>query len=376
MSDSQRSPVPSQLFVILGAGGVGKTTTAAALAASFAQQGKRAVVITVDPAKRLAQVLGLESLSNIPREVMTFENGGRLSALWLDTQSFFEDLVNKYAGSKEKANTILNNRLFKIIQSQLGGIEEYLGVEKVISLGRSGDYDVCILDTPPSRHALDFLESPRHILKFFDKRVLAVFMGSDDKASAGTSFFGKLFAHHSPLDLFKNFLGGKFLGELSELLQSIKPVYEIFMQTAEDIERWVRDPATRFVAVSSLEPYPLDEVRLLTIELHARELARPQMLVLNKCLPNEPTPSLNQLTEAMGSEPAAHLLQMAEAQQRMRQNLAERLGLQDPTRAASLVIAEVLRYSSKHLSQEQLLNMGTGILKTWLSKDPTLFSHS
>ncbi|MBS1983876.1 MAG: ArsA family ATPase, partial [Bdellovibrionales bacterium] len=305
MTSSVKGAPAAQLIAVLGAGGVGKTTTAAALALGLAERGLRVAVITVDPARRLAQALGLESLSNSPREVTSFANGGKLSALWLDARGAFEDLVRKYSSQPESAERILNNRLFKILQSQLGGIEEYLGVEKVLSLGRSGDFDVCVLDTPPSRHALDFLESPRHLIRFFDESVLRVFV-KEDGAEEKSGFFSKILrsGRQQAIEIFKNFLGKSFLAELGELLTNLKPVHKIFTETAEAIEEWVRLPRTRFVGVSLLEPYPLDEIRLLGLELSARELPELQMVVLNKCLPDAAPPPIDELTRALGPDSA------------------------------------------------------------------------
>jgi len=360
----------TQLYVVLGAGGVGKTTTAAALGLSFAEQGKRTVVITVDPAKRLAQVLGLSHLSNQPQEVLKTANGGSMSALWLDPSSAMEELIRKYAGDPEKAARILNHRLFKIIQSQLGGIEEYLGVEKVLELGRSGHFDLCILDTPPSQHALDFLESPRHLLRFFDDGVLKIFLKEEETEPERGFFSGfkKIFktARQQALEIFKSFLGGRFVNELGELLSYAKPIQKVFTQTAADIEEWVREESTRFILVTLLEPYPVDESRLLGAALVERDLPAAHLLVLNKCLPSA-EPPLAGWRDALGAEAARNMAEMHKMQCKLRSRVEE-------TRDPQLVIAEVLRYSAARLSREQLLGMGNGIRDLWLSKNPKLFS--
>ena len=131
------SEIRAQLLVVLGAGGVGKTTSAAALSLALADRGQKVVVITVDPAKRLAQALGLDALSDEPKVVAEFpDSGGKLSALWLDSRVALDDLVRRHGASLGNAEKILRHRLFKIIQTQLGGIEEYLGIEKILSLGQ------------------------------------------------------------------------------------------------------------------------------------------------------------------------------------------------------------------------------------------------
>lgn len=356
----------AKLVVVLGAGGVGKTTTAASLALGFASQGLRTVVITVDPALRLAQALGLESLSNNPREVTRFPNGGKLSALWLDPKSAFEDLVRRYSSDAASADKILNHRLFKVIQNQLGGIEEYLGVEKVLTLGNSGDYDVCVLDTPPSRHALDFLESPRHLIRFFDEGVLGAFIKEQGDEKKGLWSRLVQTGKNQAMDIFKNFLGKTFLSELAELLTNLRPVHKVFTQTAEGIERWVRSPSTRFVGVSLFEPYPLDEIRLLGLELESRGLVLPHLLVLNKCLPFS-EPPIAELKAALGDELAASVIQRHALQKQLRERLRQ-------DSFYSLTFVELLRYSMKSLDRDHLLEMGKSVLKAWEPKDPGLFS--
>jgi anion-transporting ArsA/GET3 family ATPase len=356
----------SSLVCILGSGGVGKTTSAAAIAIALAQQGKKVVVITVDPARRLAQVLGLDSLSNDAKKVISHNNGGELWALWLDANKALDDLVKKHASRLSSVDKVLNNRLFKIIQSQLGGVEEYLGVEKVLALGKSGHFDVCVLDTPPSRHAIDFLESPRHILKFFDESVLKVFL-KDDEIEKNTGFIKKLFksSKQQVLEVFKGFLGKTFLHELSELLQNLVPIRQIFMEAAQEIEDWVRQPNVYFALVGTLEPYPIDEIRLLQIEMSARNLPPPSLYILNKCLPTH-EPNWEHLQKISGNESAHFFKATMTKQTKLRNEFA---GFTD----SSSVVAEVPRYSVTQFTQKQLTEMGLGITSKWQSKNPKTF---
>lgn len=338
----------TQLYIVLGSGGVGKTTSAAAMALRFAEEGRKTLVITIDPAKRLAQALGLQSLSNSPQKVADFANGGQLDALWLDTSSAFDDLVKRHGSSVKNAEQILENRLFKIIKTQLGGVEEYLGLEQVLRLGQSGQYEICVLDTPPSRHALDFLESPKHLLAFFDDKVVRVFMGgTDEKSDEG--FFRKILnsGRTRALDTFKSFLGGTFLAELAELLKNFEPVHRALIETAAAVEAWVRSPQTRFVMVSLLESYPLDELRLLGLELQARALPGPELIVLNKCLPQTPPPPEGQ-----------RLKERFELQQALRPRV-QREWASEKTK-----IVELPRYSLKQLDRDELLAIGRKITES------------
>jgi anion-transporting ArsA/GET3 family ATPase len=345
------------LWIVLGSGGVGKTTSSAALGLAQAKAGRKVAVITVDPAKRLAQVLGLKTLSNAPQLVKSYDNGGQLSALWLDNQNALEELLRKHAAKLPGLDKLLGHRLFKIIQTQLGGIEEYLGVEKVVALGQSADFDLCILDTPPSKHALDFLEAPRHLLKFFDEGVLKVFLNEGKSSDGG--FFSRVFQSgtHQMIEIFKNFLGSVFLSELAELLNGLRPVRKIFTNTAETIESWVRLPSTHFIVVSLLEDYPLDEARLLKVELSSRGLKEPSLLVLNKCLPQiaiEPAA----LTEALGAEASASIVAQLKNQSDNRKKIPSFFGPQTIT-------AELSRTSVRGLTFAQLENMGQELSTKW-----------
>jgi anion-transporting ArsA/GET3 family ATPase len=364
--------VGAQLIVVVGAGGVGKTTTAASLALAAADRGLRSVVITVDPARRLAQALGLDQLTNHPRPVAEFPSGGRLSALWLDPRSAFDDLVRKYAGSERGAERILSNRLFRIIQGQLGGIEEYLGVEKVLSLGQSGEFDICILDTPPSRHALDFLESPRHLIRFFDDTVLNTFIRAEEPEAAPTGLFRKIMrsGKAQAIETFKGFLGKTFLSEMSELLSNLKPVHRVFTETAEQIETWTRSPRCRIVGVSLYEPYPIDEIRLLGLELESRGLSKPHVLVLNKALPvKEPASMRDALRASLGEAAASGLIERHALQGRLRTKVSAQ-------KLFSNAVAEVLRYSGRELDRDQLLKMGRIVFEAWEPRDPEFFSKT
>jgi anion-transporting ArsA/GET3 family ATPase len=148
----------NQIVVCTGSGGVGKTTTAAVLALEVARSGRRACVVTIDPAKRLANAMGLEGLTNTASRV-DGPWSGELWALMLDTKGTFDDLVTKHAESEEQAQNILSNRFYRNISGALSGTQEYMAMEKLYELHEEGGYDVIVVDTPPTRNALDFLAS-------------------------------------------------------------------------------------------------------------------------------------------------------------------------------------------------------------------------
>jgi anion-transporting ArsA/GET3 family ATPase len=162
----------SRIVVCAGSGGVGKTTTAAALAAEGARRARRAVVVTIDPARRLADALGLGKLTNEPRPVSgPWPPGGSLHALQLDTKTTFDELVGRYAANDAQRRRILGNRFYRNISNALSGTQEYMAAEKLYALHEAAGFDLIVVDTPPSRNALDVLDAPNQLARLLDHRV-------------------------------------------------------------------------------------------------------------------------------------------------------------------------------------------------------------
>ena len=173
----------TRVVVCCGAGGVGKTTTAAALSLRAAERGRRVVVITVDPARRLAQSLGLASLDNSPRRIELPEDvPGELHAMMLDMKRTFDEVVEEHA-DPERARQILSNPFYKALSTSFSGTQEYMAMEKLGQLRQSGEWDLIVVDTPPSRSALDFLDAPKRLGRFLDGKLIT-FLNAP--ASAGT----------------------------------------------------------------------------------------------------------------------------------------------------------------------------------------------
>ena len=172
------------IVVCCGTGGVGKTTVAAVFAVEGARRGRNAVVVTIDPAKRLANTLGLDSLSNTAHEIDRARwdptgdapPSGRLSALMLDTKSTFDDLVATYAEDDDQTQRILANRFYRNVSTALSGTQEYMAMEKLYELHENGGYDLVVVDTPPTRHALDFLDAPQRLTRLLDNRIFRMLM--------------------------------------------------------------------------------------------------------------------------------------------------------------------------------------------------------
>ena len=185
MSETLADLVTSRhVIVCCGTGGVGKTTVSAVLALTAARAGANSVVVTIDPAKRLADTLGLEALGNVAHEIpcsrwdpdRAAAPGGHLWALMLDTRSTFDELVHTYAKNAEQAERILDNRFYRNIAGALSGTQEYMAMEKLHELHEQGGYDLIVVDTPPSRHALDFLDAPARLTRLLDNRLFRFFM--------------------------------------------------------------------------------------------------------------------------------------------------------------------------------------------------------
>lgn len=155
----------TRIVVCCGAGGVGKTTTAAALGLRAAERGRKVVVLTIDPARRLAQSMGIDSLDNVPRRVKGVEGGGELHAMMLDMKRTFDEIVEAHA-DRERAAAILNNPFYQSLSAGFAGTQEYMAMEKLGQLRSRDEWDLIVVDTPPSRSALDFLDAPKRLGSF------------------------------------------------------------------------------------------------------------------------------------------------------------------------------------------------------------------
>jgi anion-transporting ArsA/GET3 family ATPase len=246
-----------EIIVCAGAGGVGKTTTAAAIALEAAIQGKKVAVLTIDPARRLASSLGLKELSNEPTKVSarkftaaSVEVKGELYALMLDTKSTFDKVVTRYAPSPEQAERIINNRFYKNISGTLSGTQEYMAMEKLYELHADGAFDLIVIDTPPTRNALDFLDAPKRMTDFFESRVLRWFLMPYMKAGGGLMRVANV-AAMTFLKVVKRIVGAEVLNDTAEFFGNLEGMYEGFKQRARDVATLLQSDATSFVVVTS-----------------------------------------------------------------------------------------------------------------------------
>ena len=246
-----------RVVVCVGCGGVGKTTVAAAIALEAARAGRRALVITIDPARRLADALGVETLGNQPEPLsraalaaLGVPPAGSLSALMLDMKRTFDELVARFAESEEGRQRILGNRIYQQLSDALAGSAEYSAMEKVFELSERRDFDLIVVDTPPSQHALDFLEAPRRLVEFLDSRLVQVLL---HPAFAAGRFGVKLFQRSTErvLRLVERVSGVAFLEDISEFLLAFEGMSEGFRERAREVQARLVGPDAAFVLAAS-----------------------------------------------------------------------------------------------------------------------------
>jgi anion-transporting ArsA/GET3 family ATPase len=241
----------TRIVVCCGSGGVGKTTTAAALALRAAERGRRVVVLTVDPARRLAQSMGLSELDNTPRLVAGVGGTGELHAMMLDMKRTFDEIIEAHA-DPERARQILTNPFYQSLSSSFSGTQEYMAMEKLGQLRRSDEWDLIIVDTPPSRSALDFLDAPERLGRFLDGRLIRIMMAP--AKAGGRSAFKLLNAGFGIVaGALTKVLGAQVLKDIQTFVSALDAVFGGFRQRADQTYRLLQAPGTAFVVVATPE---------------------------------------------------------------------------------------------------------------------------
>jgi anion-transporting ArsA/GET3 family ATPase len=248
----------TRIIVCCGSGGVGKTTAAAAIGLRAAERGRQACVLTVDPARRLAQSMGLTALDNTPRQVdgVNAANGGSLHAMMLDMKRTFDEIVEAHA-DPDRAAQILANPFYQSLSSSFAGTQEYMAMEKLGQLRRAGAWDLIVVDTPPSRSALDFLDAPQRLGRFLDGRLIRVLTGP---ARSGLSAMRMLNAGFSMMTgALTKVLGAQVLKDAQTFVTALDTMFGGFRERAESTYRLLQAPGTAFLVVAAPEPDALRE---------------------------------------------------------------------------------------------------------------------
>jgi anion-transporting ArsA/GET3 family ATPase len=295
-----------RVVICAGSGGVGKTTTSAALAMGLAAEGRRVAVVTIDPARRLADALGLDELGNEPRLVDParlaghgIEVRGELWAMMLDAKRTFDELIARLAPDERTRDDVLSNRIYQQLSGAVAGSQEFTAVAKLYELHRSGRFDVLVLDTPPSRNALDFLDAPDRLTAFFEGRALRVFLAPTGLAARvvgrGTSaVFGVL----------RRLTGVDLLEDVGVFFRALGGLIDGFEERAAGVKALLRDEATTFVVIASPEHEPVEEAIFFAGKLRDAGM-RFGGLVVNRVHPLDGGPAeadVEALTAALGGD--------------------------------------------------------------------------
>ena len=278
----------THIVVCCGSGGVGKTTMAAALALRAAEYGRQVVVLTIDPARRLAQSMGLTELDNVPRKVDGIDPaaGGRLDAMMLDMKRTFDEVVESHA-APDKAAQILANPFYQALSSSFAGTQEYMAMEKLGQLRAHDDWDLIVVDTPPSRSALDFLDAPERLGSFLDGRLIRLLMAP---ARAGGRAYRRFFSAGvgAVTSAFDKILGGELLSDIQTFVSALDTMFGGFRERADQTYALLKQPDTAFVIVATPEADALREASYFVERLAADGMPLAG-LVLNRVHPDGDT---------------------------------------------------------------------------------------
>jgi anion-transporting ArsA/GET3 family ATPase len=266
----------TRIIVTCGSGGVGKTTTAAAMALLGAEAGRRTVVLTIDPARRLAQSMGLTELDNTPREVKGVENG-QLFAMMLDMKRTFDEVVAEHS-TPERAAQIFENPFYQSLSSSFAGTQEYMAMEKLGQLAAAHEWDLIVVDTPPSRSALDFLDAPNRLGRFLDGRMIRLLTAP---ARAGGKAYVKVVTASVGMfaKVFTKIIGGELLTDISSFVTALESMFGGFRERAQHTYELLKTPGTAFVVVAAPEPDALREASYFVERLSAERMPLAGLIV-------------------------------------------------------------------------------------------------
>ncbi|MCW2646816.1 MAG: hypothetical protein QOF87_3569 [Pseudonocardiales bacterium] len=316
----------TRVIVTCGSGGVGKTTTAAAMALLGAEAGRRTVVLTIDPARRLAQSMGLTELDNTPREVKGVENG-QLFAMMLDMKRTFDEVVSEHS-TPERAEAIFANPFYQSLSSSFAGTQEYMAMEKLGQLVAANEWDLIVVDTPPSRSALDFLDAPNRLGRFLDGKMIRLLTMP---ARAGGKAYLKVVTVSVGMfsKVFTKVLGSDLITDLSSFVSALESMFGGFRERAQHTYELLKTPGTSFVVVAAPEPDALREASYFVERLSSERMPLAG-LIINRVHRTAPVTGAPRLTaaraeaaaDALASKPASAAGALAEAALRVHVEVA------------------------------------------------------
>jgi anion-transporting ArsA/GET3 family ATPase len=351
-----------EIVVFCGSGGVGKTSVAASAALGAASRlGGKVLVLTIDPARRLATALGLEGIGNqahqVPPEVLKaagLEPRGELWAAMLDTKQSWDDLVLRHAQDEETAYRILENRMYHNLTARFVQSHDYIAMERLYEIHAGGEYDLIIIDTPPTRNAIDFLEAPARMADFFGGRLLRwltlPYRVGGKRGNRVLNVASRPF-----YQMADRVLGSKFLEDIAEFFLLFQSMYDGFVTRANAVEQLLHDRRTTFAVVTTLEAAPLHEAERFCTELIARKFHL-GALVLNKTLPDY-------LLSAEGAAAATAFVDDAGA-------IAESVAGLDPELEDPARVARVLRTVGESFRNFAVVAMREAELRAELARVP------
>jgi len=268
-----------RIIVCCGSGGVGKTTSAAALAVEGARQGRRTCVVTIDPARRLADAFGLDSLTNTPSRVDGVWRG-ELWALMLDTKSTFDAAVIRYARDEDQTQAILGSRLYRNLRDALSGTQEYMAVEKLYQLHQEGGFDLIVVDTPPTRRAMDFLSAPRHLTRLLDNVAIRMLVMPSRASLRAVSYVAQ-----APLRAVAKIVGAETFLDTVAFLRAFEGMEAGIRSRAKRVAELFAEPTTAFVLVVAPRQDAIDEGRFFAARLRESDIPV-QALIINRLHPH------------------------------------------------------------------------------------------
>jgi len=348
----------SHVVVCCGSGGVGKTTTAAVIALEAARRGRRAVVVTIDPARRLADALGLEGLTNTPSRIEG-DWPGEMYALMLDTKSTFDGLVTRYSADPEQAGRILANGFYQNISSALSGTQEYMASEKLYELAEECDYDLVVVDTPPTRNALDFLDAPHRLAHFLDHRLYKVLMTPTRGIVKAVNV-----AAQAVVKSLSKVVGGAVIGDAIAFFQAFEGMEEGFKERATHVDRLLSAEETAFILVASPKADTVAEAAYFAEKLREHDIEVRGLIV------NRMQPVFGQGDDGMALGPEAarerahtlagtaigdHYTCLADARQLARGEAENLVGLTDGVAPAPVVRVEIQPFEVTDLEALEVL---------------------